>query len=427
MRLLLYVIIASNIVNLMSFNNASASTLPLNDRVWILSKTYQSVSTYFAHWENASYGPEAADSVFHVYLTKAIETEDRSEFTRLVREYLALLQNGHCWYTDFDEYKNSLPLGFEWKYFDNEWVVTESRIPELIVGDVVDSIGGTAVENLYQKLRTLVCASSEYARRSSFMSWALKPFLAESFTLTIRDQQGEPKTVTVDRNSLVGLVNSSKTTGYWIREPNIAYIKIPSFTESRYADDALTMIELYQNAAYLIVDVRGNPGGNAPSTLTDVLMDRPYRKFAESTPLSIALFRYYAETNGPWWNKFRNTHMMWGSTFESPENTIFHGQLLILIDRETGSAAEDFVVPFNDNNRAVIIGENTKGSTGQPYFYRFGDIGSIGIGAKRAYFPDGSPFEGVGISPDITVNPSREDLYEDNDRVLGRAVKEADM
>ncbi|MCK5126654.1 MAG: hypothetical protein KAR42_10390 [candidate division Zixibacteria bacterium] len=427
MRLLLYVIIVLNIISLMSFNDAKAGTLPLKDRVWILSKTYQAVSLYFAHWGSASYGPEKADSVFQVFISKAIQAEDRSAFTHLTREYMALLQNSHTSYTDFEEYRIALPLGFEWMYFDDEWVVVESRILGLRVGDVVDSIDGVTVESLYQKLKPSVCASSESARRGSFKGWALSTYLSESFTMTLRDHRGDSKTVLINRNSLDERVDSNMTTGSWIKNPDVAYIKIPSFAKQEHAEDAVNMVDKYKDASSLIIDVRGNPGGNAPSMLTAALMDQPYRRFSESTPISIALFRYYAESSGPWWGKFRDSHMMWGSSFTSPDNTLFRGKLIILIDRKTGSAAEDFVVSFKDNKRALIIGENSFGSSGQPYSYQFGDIGSISIGTKRVYLPDGSPFEGVGITPDITIIPTRNNLYEDYDPVLGRAMEEAGM
>ncbi|MCK4430123.1 MAG: peptidase S41, partial [Candidatus Aminicenantes bacterium] len=82
--------------------------------------------------------------------------------------------------------------------------------------------------------------------------------------------------------------------------------------------------------------------------------------------------------------------------------------------------------PFKDNGRAIIMGEPTFGSTGQPYIYEFGDGISIGIGTKRVYMPDGSKFEGIGIIPDIEVRLTREDIYESRDRVLEKAVEEAE-
>jgi carboxyl-terminal processing protease len=406
-------------------DTASAETLPLEDRVLILSKTYQAVSLYFAHWDGAAYGPGDVDSVYEQFLKRVIDTEDRERFTVLMREYLALLNNGHCWYTDFVEHETKPRVGFDWRYIDREWVVIQSSIPKISVGDVVDSLNGQSPENLYRELSTRICASSDRARRTAFLTWALKGFLPESYTIVVRDRGGENRRVSVHRPSLTEEPDTPKTTGYWLQEPTIAYIKIPSFGSPEFEEDALSLVHEYRMADGLIIDVRGNGGGNTPSKLTETLMDRPYRWYTESTPLSVGLFHYYAESSGPWWEKFRRTQLLWSSDYETPDRAAYTGRVILLVDRRTGSAAEDFVMPFKDNRRASIIGETTMGSTGQPYLHRFDDIGSIGIGTKRAYLPDGSRFEGVGIAPDIVVTTTRKDLYDGADPVLQRARAEA--
>jgi C-terminal processing protease CtpA/Prc len=40
--------------------------------------------------------------------------------------------------------------------------------------------------------------------------------------------------------------------------------------------------------------------------------------------------------------------------------------------------------------------------------------------------PKGAAFEGIGIQPDIRVEPEREDFYTGKDRVLDRALAEAE-
>jgi C-terminal processing protease CtpA/Prc len=40
--------------------------------------------------------------------------------------------------------------------------------------------------------------------------------------------------------------------------------------------------------------------------------------------------------------------------------------------------------------------------------------------------PKGAAFEGIGIQPDIRVEPEREDFYTGTDRVLDRALAEAE-
>jgi carboxyl-terminal processing protease len=120
---------------------------------------------------------------------------------------------------------------------------------------------------------------------------------------------------------------------------------------------------------------------------------------------------------------FEHAILMWPAKYQVPQNTVFKGRLVILIDGGCFSAKEDFIVPFKDNHRAILIGERTLGSSGQPYFYNFDQDLNLGIGTKREYFPDGSRFEGVGIAPDIEVIPTVADIKAGLDPVMQRAVK----
>ncbi|WP_425463875.1 hypothetical protein [Paenibacillus taihuensis] len=70
-----------------------------------------------------------------------------------------------------------------------------------------------------------------------------------------------------------------------------------------------------------------------------------------------------------------------------------------------------------------MVGERTWGSTGQPIIRHFGEDILIGIGSIRAFFPNGEPFEGVGITPDIQVEQNREDFYSMRDVILEKALE----
>ncbi len=80
-------------------------------------------------------------------------------------------------------------------------------------------------------------------------------------------------------------------------------------------------------------------------------------------------------------------------------------------------------MPFKDNGRAVLIGEATAGSSGQPYSARLEDGSQFFVGAKREYFPDGSQFESVGIEPDIRSLPTPADLRNGRDPTLETALE----
>ena len=50
----------------------------------------------------------------------------------------------------------------------------------------------------------------------------------------------------------------------------------------------------------------------------------------------------------------------------------------------------------------------------------------MSIGAVRYRFPDGTPFEGVGIAPDVVVERRISDLVAGRDAILERAQALAD-
>ena len=405
-----------------------AQTLPLDRRIFILSKTYQSIPLQFAHWRTAAYKPDQLDSIYQVFLKRTLSTDSRKDFTQLMREFIALLNNGHSWYNDNKLFAAILPMGFSWKNIDGNWAVTRSDIEGIVHGDVVVKINGTFVEDYFRELSKYFNASDERAKQGRLLG-NLALVLPNEYTLDVLTRSGTMKQFPVNRLAFKPTPPVLKTESKWIEPDKIAYIKVPSFNNAEFQRSALEQLKGYIRAATIIVDVRGNGGGSTPGQFTQALMNRPFRSWTEGTPLKIGLFRYYEESRPAMElnEYFRNAQLVWQSGETQPDSGAYAGKLIILADRGTGSAAEDFTVPFKDNGRATIIGEATNGSTGQPYMFNFGDGISIGIGTKRAYMPNGSEFEGIGIVPDIAVSVQREDLYSGKDRALERAIEEAKM
>jgi carboxyl-terminal processing protease len=84
------------------------------------------------------------------------------------------------------------------------------------------------------------------------------------------------------------------------------------------------------------------------------------------------------------------------------------------------------VMPFKDSGRAVIVGETTQGSSGNPYRANVGFGMAVTIGAVRYRFPDGTSFEGIGIAPDVAVERRLSDIVSSRDAILERAQELAD-
>mgnify|MGYP000636776297 CR=1 FL=1 len=72
--------------------------------------------------------------------------------------------------------------------------------------------------------------------------------------------------------------------------------------------------------------------------------------------------------------------------------------------------------------RGKIVGEATGGSTGQPLMISLPGGGTARIVSKRDTYPDGKPFVGVGIQPNIKVSPTVADIRKGRDTVLEAAL-----
>jgi carboxyl-terminal processing protease len=72
---------------------------------------------------------------------------------------------------------------------------------------------------------------------------------------------------------------------------------------------------------------------------------------------------------------------------------------MILVDRQTASAAEIFAAALQDNGRAVIAGEPTYGKGWAGVFDRDGEYRK----ACRVKRPSGGEIDGVGVTPDLAV------------------------
>lgn len=83
-------------------------------------------------------------------------------------------------------------------------------------------------------------------------------------------------------------------------------------------------------------------------------------------------------------------------------------------------------MPFSLSDEAVLIGETTGGSSGQPRIIKWETGMDLWVGARRQWFPDGREFEGVGVAPDRSLVLRATD-YRDGatDRVLQCALRYA--
>lgn len=189
--------------------------------------------------------------------------------------------------------------------------------------------------------------------------------------------------------------------------------KMPEFDLSEKGVDQM-MKKVGKHKA-LILDLRGN-GGGYEETLQYLLgyffdrdvkiSDRKGRK--ESKPI-------FAKTRGA---------------------KVYKGQLLVLVDSRSASAAELFARMVQLEKRGTVLGDRTAGAVTEArhfpheYVRKKGFLVSalavtyaVSVTVNDLIMADGKSLERVGVTPDEIILPSPQDLAEENDPVLVRAAE----
>src|SRR4051794_39759255 len=126
-------------------------SLRLEERWFILSKIYQSIPLYFAHWESALFRKEQLDEQFQQVLTGGIATSDDRQFCLLVLEFMAKLNNGHTGFTPRPDLFGP-SLGAHAVPVSGEWLVMWSAIEGLVRGDRIVQVDGRTPDDWYEEL-----------------------------------------------------------------------------------------------------------------------------------------------------------------------------------------------------------------------------------------------------------------------------------
>jgi carboxyl-terminal processing protease len=108
----------------------------------------------------------------------------------------------------------------------------------------------------------------------------------------------------------------------------------------------------------------------------------------------------------------------------------FAGFLVVLVDSNSSSAAETFARVVQLEKRGIVIGDRTSGQVRESLKLRHNEFhaGStpqyvVSVSVADLIFADGKNLEGSGVTPDIMVLPTQQDLATGRDPVLAEALK----
>ena len=252
-------------------------------------------------------------------------------------------------------------------------------------------------------------------------STLLDIMLARSVTSRLYGKVG--KAVTIDlvdeKEQSVGLeMDRAKPRGtmaqlgylppmyFWVEgrkiKPNIGYVRFDMFFEPETLIKTVEeMVKSCGDCSGFVIDLRGNPGGigGLAMGVAGWFIDKPDQ----------VLGTMYMRDNNL---KFAII----------PRVDAFRGPLAILVDGCSGSTSEIFAGGLKDLKRARVFGTRTAGAALPSVFEKLPNNDGFQYAVANYVSQGGKPLEGIGVTPDEEVRPTRQQLLAGQDAPLDAAV-----
>lgn len=186
-----------------------------------------------------------------------------------------------------------------------------------------------------------------------------------------------------------------------VLEDGVAYLRLWEFNDraASLVHDNLESL-LRSKPRGLILDLRGNPGG--------------YLHIAEQIAdefIAEGLLLIERSSDG---QETRHQATGKGVATDVP--------LVVLVDKGSASASEILAGAIQDQNRGALIGERTYGKGSVQVTERLSDRSGLAVTIRRWYTPADRAIDGTGLTPDIEVAVTQEDLEAQRDPQLERAI-----
>lgn len=217
-------------------------------------------------------------------------------------------------------------------------------------------------------------------------------------TLLIKREEASDKLYAITRDKIdVKSVSIIPPKGINVPR-NIGYIRLNSFLSHTASDEVRDALRKLSDKDGYILDIRSNPGG----LLTNAIA-------ISDMFLTSGLIVSTVDRDG------------YKETQRAVNSPITKKPLVVLIDGGSASASEILSGALKDNGRAVLIGTKSFGKGLVQEINKLPGGSGVNITTQKYLTPNGTDINKKGITPDIEVKNTEEDIKNKVDKQIGKA------
>lgn len=446
-------------ISIISFSQNDIRRINKELKMYELSMIWKELSYNFANMDNCP-GLDM-DSLYRKYVPIVTSTENDFEYFKSLQQFLAHFNNGHT--------RCEMPK-YIWENLSYPLLITSHRNGKLFIenlgsrykkdisiGDEIVKINNMSAMKYIEKFGMSFIAESNAITKlkEAMFGQGVNYFLPKSYkkrlNLEVKGTKSYKKIIIpYDKAIKPSLKDSIKqnshqyinnTTGYSKNQnifvidsiDNFSYIKLTECDKQLqdYYIAKYDSILMYKN---LILDLSDNGGGDGRYTSTTIfsLTDSDsLRWFDSKTRVHNAHYKAKAASRiyffSPeevtesdkklyypfFFNDAYATVDNWTFTNPYPSESRFHGNVYVIMNENTASAAEQIILTMQFSDKVVLLGKKTSGALGQPLTIQLPSGITVFINTSKTINLKGEDVSS-GIKPDIDYDFS--DFYHTNNK-----------
>ena len=332
------------------------------------------------------------DSLYYSFANRiANESMTKAYYGLLLREYFAALRIGHAGVILTLHSAEYYPTIVENRLFvekPNDHFTNN----EFIDKDEIIAINNTPIDQYVESMAKYTSASTDVYKTHLTQC---RIFTSFTDSLIYCDVRRNGDTLKLKLPLTRTILSNTPQAHYKILRDSIGYICIESMMDNVVEDFKQAYNQICK-LPYLIIDVRGNDGGNSNNgrLIAEYLLKNPQE------------------------------HCVGGKI--TPQSNAYKGKLFLLTGNHTFSAAESFTIDLKESGYVTLVGEKTAGDTGcapKNFTSKYGVW--FRIPTRKPHFsPKSFPMEGVSIEPHQEIRQTFTDFYDNKDTAIEYVLNE---
>lgn len=355
------------------------------------------------------------DDLLHYFIPKFKEVNNETDYHLHICELTASLGDSHSFFiTDLIRtYAGNKFIPARFSILNEKAVITGfyddslARIDDIRLGDAVWEVNKIPIYDIYLKNRKYIGGSNEAIKELGHAWRWIFNGSTDSVNITF-ERDGIVKNKTIRRYTHSTFKSADAPPVKWKKiNGTIGYVNMEE--EVVMEEDLPAMMKELEDTKAIIFDFR-----KYPEFIIDDLLGYLNPEPRESAKAIEADLTYPGRFN---WTE----PVLVGN--HNPDH--YKGKVILLVNDDTQSRSEYFVMAMQTVKGSITIGRQTSGADGDVLPYTFFDDKTSWITGRGIFYPDGKETQRVGIAIDIEVPLTREDITKGRDAILEKAIEVA--